>query len=247
MNRLRCCIALSVLLVVSQARAQSFNIDFGQPGAGPPSNYGAAGQSGFWNKIPATGGTDYVLKDLSGILTSVHFSQSGAVGVLTGSDPSVNGNDATLMNDGIITHTFGVDSCFYFNGLTPGMYELTTYAWRPSNPSLTAKSFVDHTPGVELSGGAWPGQQLHGVTYARHIVTVDASGFMGPHSGLNSGAGEAVGAVCNGMQLRLLTGTNVPALGDYGLGFLATALFVTASLLIHRRVGTRNAPGIVPR
>lgn len=240
MNRVRCGIALSVLLIVSRVNAQSVNIDFGQPGAGPASSYGAAGHAGFWNKIPATGGTDYVLKDLAGNATNVHFSQSGAAGVLTVNDPNVSGNDATLMNDGLITHTLGLDSCFYFNGLTPGMYELTTYAWRPNNPSLTAKSFVDNTPGVELSGGAWPGQQVHGVTYARHTVTVDASGFMGPHSGLNSGAGEAVGAVCNGIQLRLLTGTNVPALGSYGLSFLTIMFISTASWLIHRRSGTRS-------
>ncbi|MBI1827058.1 MAG: hypothetical protein HY287_09840 [Planctomycetes bacterium] len=241
MNRTFFGVALASLLVVCQASAQSINIDFGNPGAGPASNYAAAGQAGFWNKIPAAGGTDYILKDLAGNMTTVHFSQSGAEGVLTASDPSVSGNDATLMNDGIITHVYGTDSCFFFTGLTPGTYDLVTYAWRPSNPSLIAKSFADNTPGIELSGGAWPGQQTHGVTYGHHIVTVDQSGAMTSHSGLNSSSGEPIGAVCNGMQLRLLPTTTVPAIGTYGLAFLAALLFAAAAWIIRHRA-TRPQP-----
>jgi hypothetical protein len=103
------------------------------------------------------------------------------------------------------------------HGLAPGTYELITYAWRPNTPTLTAKSFVDNTVGVELTGGAWTGQHVHGVTFARHIVTVTASQFMGPHSGLNSSADAGVGAVSNGMQLRRLD-TYVPFCFGDGTG-----------------------------
>lgn len=192
---------VALAVCVAPLSAQSFNIDFGQPTAGPPSGYAAAGLAGYWNAIQADTPVFYILKDLAGIPTNVQFKQVGAGGLIASNDPSVGGDDAALMNDGLITYNPNLDSCFYFYGLQPGTYELITYAWRPDDSTLMARSFVDNTPGMETSGGTWPGYHLHGVTYARHIVTVDSSGFMGPHSGLAPGANAAVGAVCNGMQL----------------------------------------------
>lgn len=196
--------ALAFALFASPLAAQSFNIDFGQPLTGPTSTYAGAGLPGYWNAIRGDRSTDYVLEDLAGNTTNVHFEQYGGTSLISSSDPSVSGDDALLMNDGLITHNPALDSCFYFNGLAPGTYELITYAWRPDYPTLMARSFVDNTPGVEITGGAWPGSHAHGVTYARHIVTVDTSGFMGPHSGLAPGADAVVGAVCNGLQVRKL-------------------------------------------
>jgi hypothetical protein len=143
-----------------------------------------------------------LLKDLTGATTTVHFAQAGAAGLIAANDPTLSGDNALLLNDGLITYTYGVDSCFYFYGLQPGTYELITYAWRPDHPTEMAFSHVDNTPGTEVSGGVWTGHHVHGVTYAREIVTVDSSGFMGPHSGLDASADPAVGAVANGMQLR---------------------------------------------
>lgn len=194
--------AVALALSASQLSAQSFNLDFGEPATGPSSSYAAAGLPGYWNAIRADSTPDYILSNLTGNATNVHFHQVGGAPMVPANDPSINGDDALLLNDGLITFNPGLDSCFYFNGLTPGTYELITYAWRPNDPTLMAKSFVDNTPGLEISGGAWPGYHAHNGTYARHIVTVDASGFMGPHSGLAAGANAAVGAVCNGMQLR---------------------------------------------
>jgi len=193
--------AFAIALFAAPLSAQSFNLDYGQPNTGPSSSYGGAGLAGYWNSIQGMSGT-YLLKDITGAQTNVQYSQSGAAAVITDNDPNVTGDDALLMNDGLITYTYGTDSCFYFSGLQPGTYELITYAWRPNHPAQTAKTFVDSTPGVEISGGAWPGSQVHGVTYARHIVVVDSSGFMGPHSGLSASADPTVGAMCNGMQLR---------------------------------------------
>ena len=194
--------------------AQSFNIDFGEATATPSSSYAAAGLPGYWNGIRADNWVDYSLNDLAGNPTSVHFSQSGAVGPIVDNDPTVSGDDALLMNDGLITNTYGVDCCFYFNGLQPGVYELITYAWRPNHPALLASSHVDNTPGVEISGGAWTGAQVHGVTYAREIVTVTASGFMGPHSGLAQGSDPVVGSLCNGIQLRRIDQHAAYCFGD---------------------------------
>ena len=194
--------ALAFAIGVVPVTAQSFNLDFGESTAHPSSSYAAAGLAGFWNAIRADPSTYYVLQDVTGATTNVQFHQYGGTALIASGDPSVTGDDALLMDDGLITYNPGLDSCFYFDGLVPGVYELITYAWRPDYPSQMAKSFVDNTPGLEISGGAWPGSHVHGVTYARHIVTVDGSGFMGPHSGLAAGADQAIGAVCNGMQLR---------------------------------------------
>ncbi len=210
----RLLIAAALTFSAAPLSAQSFNLDFGEPTATPASTYGAAGLPGYWNGIRADLSGTTSLKDLTGATSIVTFWQSGAAGAIASNDASVSGDDALLMNDGIITYTYGVDSCFYFNNLQPGTYELITYAWRPDYPTEQAKTFVDNTVGVEITGGAWPGAQVHGVTYALHTVTVDASGFMGPHSGLASGADPVVGAVCNGMQLRRLGEFTSSCFGD---------------------------------
>jgi len=206
--------AFAFTICVAPISAQSFNLDFGEPLAGPSSSYGAAGLPGHWNSIRAEPSTNYLLADLAGNPTSVQFHQYGGTALIASSDPSVSGDDALLLNDGLITYNPALDSCFYFNGLAPGTYELITYAWRPDDPTLMAKSFVDNTPGLEISGGAWSGSHVHGITYARHIVTVTFSGFMGPHSGLAAGADASVGAVCNGLQLRKIDEHTTFCFGD---------------------------------
>lgn len=208
---------LALAFCTAPLSAQSLNLDFGEPLTGPSSNYGAAGSPGFWNAVRADNNVNYALKNLAGNVTGVLFHQYGGTAVITSNDPSVSGDDALLMNDGITTYNPGLDSCFYFNGLQPGTYEVITYAWRPDNLTQMAKTFIDNTPGLEISGGAWPGQHAHGVTYARHIVTVDGSGFMGPHSGLAAGANAALGAMCNGMQLRRMDEIVAFCFGDGSL------------------------------
>ena len=209
-------VLVAVVLAVSAAplAAQNFNLDYGEPAVVPSSTYAGAGLPGYWNGIRADISNVYTLNDLAGTPTSVTFWQTGAAGAIAENDPSVTGDAALLMNDGIITYTAGVDSCFYFNNLQPGTYELITYAWRPNHPTELARTVVDNTPGTEITGGAWPGDQAHGVTYARHIVTVDASGSFVAHSGLASGSDPVVGAVCNGMQLRRLDEFAPSCLGD---------------------------------
>src|SRR5262245_50086500 len=93
-----------IALCAAPLWAQSFNIDFGEPTAGPSSSYGAAGQPGYWNAIHGDG-TDVVLRNTAGVLTTVHFHQAGAAGLIAANDPALSGDDALLMNDGLITHT----------------------------------------------------------------------------------------------------------------------------------------------
>ena len=195
-------VALVAAFASAPVAAQSFNVDFGEVADAVPATYAGAGLAGYWNQLRGEPNVHYFLKDLAGVTTGVQLHQYGGTALIASSDPSVTGDDALLMNDGLVTYNPSLDSCFYFNGLAAGTYELITYAWRPDDPALLSKSFVDNTPGLEISGGAWPGGHVRGVTYARHIVTVGLNGFMGPHSGLAAGANPVVGSVCNGLQLR---------------------------------------------
>jgi len=198
------------------AQAQSFNIDFGEPGAGPPATYGAAGLAGVWNSIRGEHTTpsqspqphDYPLVDLNGDLTGVGLHQFGGTDLIWEPDPSVTGDDAILLYDAIITYSMGLQSCLYINGLENGTYEITTYAWRQNHPELMSDVHHDTNPEHQTIGGAWPGQHEFEITYARHEVEV-FNGFLGPHAGLAPGSNPATGGPLNGIQLRLLTPTEV--------------------------------------
>ena len=203
---------LALLSSATPAVAQSFNIDFGDPADGPPASYAAAGLAGTWNVLnvphttPSTApqALDIQLVDLDGNLTNVGLHQFGGTSMLIDPDASVTGDDASLLQDGLMAASINLKTCLYFNGLENGTYEVLTYAWRPNNPLVQAVSFIDFTPGNYTSGGSWGGQHDLGITYVRHIVEV-TNGFMGPHSGLTIGGNEAIGAMMNGIQLRKLT------------------------------------------
>lgn len=207
-----------VLVLTSLSIAQTFNIDIGQPDTGPPSSYGAAGSPGFWNSIRAEHSSpssqphasDYFLKDIHGASTNVRVHQFGGTELLSANDPSVTGDAATLLNDTLITHTVSLKICLFFNNLQSGDYEVLTYAWMPNHPETTTIVFHDFTPGTANVGGAWSGEHQEGVTYARHIVHVSASGFMGPHSGLPNGGNTLIGGAMNGIQLRKIGGSADP-------------------------------------
>ena len=203
--------ALSSLLLGSVAMAQNINIDFGLPGAGPPATYAAAGLPGMWNSIEGTHNQSFVnptiiynLVDINGNPTPVTLFQFGGLELLLDGDPSVSGDDAVLLNDCIVTHTQNLETCLFINGLQNGTYEVLTYAWMPNHPTQLAKVRYDfdqvHQPFI---GGAWPGQHVEGVTYARHVVNV-TTGFMGGHSGNVFEGNLEIGAALNGMQIRRL-------------------------------------------
>lgn len=202
------CLFLSATLA-RVATAQSFNIDFGPSGSGPSPSYAAAGIPGVWNRVDVphtTGSTgpqpfDILLTDVNGNPTNVGLHQFGGTAMLVDPDPSLTGDDETLLQDGLMAYIVSLKTCLYFNGLENGTYEVLTYAWRPNNPQFNARTFFDFTVGDYLSGGSWNGQHAHGLSYVRHIVQV-TNGFMGPHSGLPNGGDTAVGAMLNGIQLR---------------------------------------------
>lgn len=207
----RAMIVVALLAAASDScPAQSINIDFGLPGAGPSSRYGGAGLPGVWNSIEGTHTPFaspeiiYGLVDLEGNPTDVTLYQYGGTELLLASDPTVSGDDAVLLNDAIITHFPTLETCLFINGLDPGWYEVITYAWRPDHPEFMSKVRYDFTPGQILVGGPWSGRHVEGVTYARQFVSVAPTGFMGGHSGNLPRAELSVGAAMNGVQLRKL-------------------------------------------
>lgn len=217
---LHCLFALT--LSAGVAGAQSFNIDFGEVANGVPSTYAGAGQAGFWNSLPlahtsaAPGpcACDVMLVDVNGVQTSVGIHNFGGTAVVTENDPSVTGDDAVLMNDGLITHNVNVQTCLYLNGLENGTYEVISYAWTPNHPEVENEVKIDNAPGVFILTGPWSGQHEEGVTYALHTVEV-TNGFMGPHAGLPFGEGDpVVGSVMNGIQLRKIDAVSVPDVGE---------------------------------
>lgn len=198
-----------VTMLSATATGQSINIDFGLPGAGPADTYAAAGRAGVWNSIEGeqTDFTDpeiiYDLVDVHGNATSVTLYQFGGTELIAESDPTVSGDDAILLNDAIVTHTLGLETCLWINGLAPGMYEVLMYGWMPNHPESRARIRHDFQPDIFVIGGRWPGEHVEGVTYSRHVIQV-TSGFIGSHSGNVSGADLSVGAALNGLQIRPL-------------------------------------------
>lgn len=220
------------------ASAQSFNIDVGMLGNSPPSSYGAAGAPGFWNRVTAdhvvpfsTGRTpeDVLLVDLDGVQTNVGFHQFGGMDLVSTNDPSVTGDDASLMNDYLATHNAILESCAYLNGLEDGTYEVLTYAWMPNEPTIFQKVRFDFHADIQTVGGAWPGGQVEGVTYSRHVIEV-TNGFMGLHVGIPNGGNTAIGAALNAIQVRPLGEDPIVGCGrgsvNAGCGATADVLFV---------------------
>ena len=204
--------AAVVLASGGVARAQSLNVDFGLPPDAPAATYAAAGLPGVWNSIegdPDGTGMMYPLVALDGSPTAVVLTQIGGTELLSASDPSVSGDDAALLNDALITYTSGLETCLFVNGLEPGTYEVTMYAWMPNAPAVMSRVRHDLATATEDVGGAWPGAHAEGVTYARTILEIPADGFMGSHSGIVPGALAANGAALNGFQLRkIVPGTD---------------------------------------
>lgn len=209
MKRKPACLLVAMALPLP-AVGQSFNVDIGEPGAGPPARYGAAGDVGHWNSVLAehnepfrTGRTpdDYMLIDIHGNQTDVGFHQYGGMDLQDHTESDATGDDAILMNDCLVTHSIQLESCMYLNGLENGRYEVLTYAWFPNHPEAIQKVRFDFHEGFTLIGGDWPGDHAEGVTYSRDIIEVTRE-HIGFHVGIPAGGDTEVGAAFNGFQLH---------------------------------------------
>src|ERR1700689_2295377 len=91
------------LAVAGPASAESINVNFGDAAtASPESTYAAAGGAGEWNTITGIAGPTYNLVATDGT-TGITMSQSPTTTLLTATDASVSGDDAKLLNHGLVT------------------------------------------------------------------------------------------------------------------------------------------------
>jgi hypothetical protein len=201
---MKCCIGALVVsaLASASAHAQSINVSFGHASGGPSPSYAAAGASGVWNSVTGVAGSSFNLVAIDGSVSGISVSQSPTTTMLATPDPSVNGDDAKLLNSGLVTS--GAETCLSFSGFKPGKYEVLVYAWMPNQPTVKSRTRQDQAPSTIDVGGAWSGAHAEGVTYARYVVTVDSSGNLPAHSGLVPGAPTAA---LNGVQIRPLAST----------------------------------------
>ncbi|MCA9291312.1 MAG: hypothetical protein KDA25_09290 [Phycisphaerales bacterium] len=203
------------------AAAQSFNIDFSHPLAGPPpARYAGAGAAGQWLSLRAEHGSTTVdLVDVNGVVTDVTLWQFGGTALVQGGGPGLAGADALLMRDALVTYTSSLETCLFFNNLDPGTYEVICYAWMPGQPDVLSFTNCDEEAGNPhvIVGGPWPGQHEPGVTYSRHVAEV-TTGLLRVHSGIVPGADPALGAAMNGVQIRRLVDVPGDLDGDFVVG-----------------------------
>jgi hypothetical protein len=196
----RCLGALAIVaLGFGSANGQSINVSFGHASGGPSSSYAAAGAAGAWNSITGISGSSFNLVAIDGSASGVSVSQSPTTTVLATTDPSVGGDDAKLLDNGLVTNS--AETCLSFSGFKPGQYEVLIYAWLPNQPTVKSRTRQDQAPSTIDVGGAWSGAHAEGVTYARYVVTVDSSGNLPAHSGLVPGAPQSA---LNAVQIRPL-------------------------------------------
>jgi MYXO-CTERM domain-containing protein len=200
---------LTIGVLAAPAGAQSININIGTTGA-PSSSYAAAGAAGTWNNVTGVAGPTFDFVALDGSPSGVTATQTPTTTLLTGTDPSVSGDDAKLLNSGLVTTSSSAETCLNFLGFAPDTYEVLIYAWVPNQPTVKSRTRQDEAPTTIDVGGAWPGSHAEGVTFARYVVTVDSSGALPAHSGLAPGQPSAA---LNGIQIRPTTA----AAGDAGI------------------------------
>jgi len=194
----RCLTVGIVLGMATSAHAQSVNVSFGPDGSGGPStSYAGAGAPGTWNRVTGLAGGTFHLVATDGTATNVTMTQSPTATLFATTDPSVSGDDAALLDNGLVTS--GAETCLFFDGVQPGHYEVLVYAWLPNQPTVKSRTRQDSAPSTIDVGGAWTGAQSEGLTYARYLVDVGSDGKLPTHSGLVPGA---TAAALNGVQFR---------------------------------------------
>lgn len=199
---------LGVLVTSSLASGQSFNVAIGPTDQQPSATYAAAGLAGYWNALPAdNNSTTLNLRSIDGAVTNISMWQYGGTELRHTNDPGTSGDDEKLMDYCLVTYTPGVETCLFFYGLQLGDYEVLTYAWMPAAPTVMSYTSSDEEPGNphRIIGGAWPGAQQETITFSRIICKLTPSdGTLKVHSGIVPGNNAALGAACNGIQIRAL-------------------------------------------
>jgi hypothetical protein len=191
---------------------------------------------------------------------STVYMYGSSMSMLSADDPATTGDDQALFDDMLIGQNDPVDLCLWVDGLAPGNYEVLIYALTPVDPTRMCRVRVDDAiQQPTMVGGAWPGGQQEGVTYAR--LTVTTTGTIGFHSGLPSGFLQSG---MNGFQIRQISTTGAspvtpsstklalsampnPAAGAQRIalsGLLGEAGWITIHDLAGREVWSGKAEGI---
>ncbi len=248
--------ALTTLVTVfcmcsGSAWAQSFNVNFApvEDFPGPASTYAGAGLAGVWNQYVDNFEEPLAIVDTDGNAGSATVTLFNAGNRSLGGDilgAGGSADDAALLF-GKFNSFIGSGGIVRFNGLTEGVYEVTTYAWS-SDVTFMQGSLVDvvgSTEGQLACGGAFTGAHQEGVTYVRHTVTT-LSGEVEIHINENS-----FGAALNGVQLRrtgsALTGVRAGSLNvDFGASMGSPPSSYGAVGMAGVWNSVTNAPGVVP-
>jgi hypothetical protein len=178
--------AACLLLAVSAAAGQSFNIDMdstGSPslGAGVPSPlFGAAAdQPGFWTSYLPTNDAVPLVSLSSGAPTSAMvqvISSSTTLSVNGFNNAANTGDFALLFNDGaqIGTTVQGGNRTYRVSGLLDGPYAVYTYTGRPQGTEGELQvEVVGSSQGVMTASGTPVGNTFtSGVTHVIHQVNV---------------------------------------------------------------------------
>lgn len=198
---------LGVLVTSSLASGQSFNVAIGPTNQQPSATYSAAGLDGYWNALTADYNTTTPnLRSINGAITNISMWQYGGTELRHTDDPGTSGDDEKLMDYCLVTYT-GTETCLFFYSLQLGDYEVLAYAWMPGAPTVMSYASSDEEPGYphRIIGGAWPGAQQETITFSRMICKLTPSDpTLKVHSGIVPGHDSALGAACNGIQLRQL-------------------------------------------
>ena len=168
-----------VCVLGESASAQSLNIDFGAEAGSPPPSYAGAGLPGVWNVIhqpwkfpPQEVFGPFSLVDLQGNPTSATFTGANTLGTFLNDPGAPTGDDAKLMQDGLIGLSPDIAQNFTISGLANGTYRFITYSWYWPADSYAMVVYVQGSPLAQPVNGPWPGQHRLPVTHMMHVLNV---------------------------------------------------------------------------
>ncbi|MFT4539894.1 MAG: hypothetical protein ACI835_002343 [Planctomycetota bacterium] len=171
------------------------NTTFGTPN---PAYGAAANQPGNWFEFSA-GASGASLLDTNGVASGATISEVGAVGNFLFNNAGTNSNDEALLDDLVDVGGMGGISVITITGLAASAYDVYTYAWNPSAPTVacTDVSVALSVDPAQTVCGAWGGSHVHLGTYALHRVILGAGADVVITVATNSGS-----ASVNGIQIK---------------------------------------------
>lgn len=167
-----------------RSSAQSFNIDLDESIGGPETGAGApsaafgaaAGQAGYWNKVPASSGIARALIGLDGVATSRQIDPSGGGGSGGFNNPNLSGDFRALMADG---RDVGTPVYYHFKGFQPGHYQLITFGAPASGTVVPLFVSVPNssTSTQNITGPMPANLFVYGIDYCVHELDMPGDSF----------------------------------------------------------------------